>query len=80
MPHKTKFILFGVVLLVAGLTGGHFSYDLIETMGMSLTKKGGFDSYQTWTWVVEITSVCVNLCGILSILYGLMSNGKIKGK
>ena len=78
MTHRTKFISFGVILLVAGLTGGHFSYDLIETMSAPITKKGGFDSYQTWTWVVEITSVCVNLCGILSILYGFMSKGRVK--
>lgn len=78
MTHKTKFISFGVILLVAGLTGNHFRYDLVEVISVPITKEGGFNSYQIWTWIVELVSVCANLCGAASILYGFISKGKDK--
>ena len=74
--HKTGFILLGIVLLVVGLTGNHFRYDLVETVGISVTKQGGFNSCQIWTWIVEIISVCADLCGILFIIYGFISDSK----
>lgn len=80
MTHRTKFILFGIILLVAGLGGNYFRYDLIEVMSITITKKGGFNSYRIWTWIVELVSVCANLCGILSILYGLISKNKVKNE
>ena len=78
MTHKTKFILFGIILLITGLTGNHFRYDLVEIMSISINKGvgGSFNSYQIWTWVVEIISVCADLCGVLSILYGFISDPK----
>lgn len=75
--YKTKFILLGIILLIIGLAGNHFRYDLVETMSISITKEGGFNSYQIWTWVVELISVCADLCGVLFILYGFAFNPKL---
>ena len=52
--YKTKFILFGIILLIIGLTVSHFRYDLVETMSIPINKGGSFDSCQIWIWIIEI--------------------------
>lgn len=74
--YKTKFILFGIILLIIGLTVSHFRYDLVETMSIPINKGGSFDSCQIWIWIIEIISVCADLCGVLSIIYGFISDPK----
>lgn len=67
--YRIIFILLGLILITAGIAGGYFKYDLANMMGITLTK-GLNDPFRIW--IIDIVSVCADVCGIIAVIYGLM--------